>query len=437
MLALFVGVAGIFIDSGFSSALIQRQTITHTDESTVFFFNLGMGAVVALLLCLAAPWIATFFKHPILIYLSYAMALNLFLSALASIHITLLTKEMNFKTIAKVGGTASLVSGILAIVLASQDFGVWSLVGQALMSSTITVLLLWVWHPWRPTWTFSFVSLSSFFRFGGYEMAANLTDVFSINLNLILIGKLFSVREVGFYSRAQNTQQLPITVMMGIINRVAYTAFSSSADDKARLVRGLKKAQVASMIVNTPVLVGVIILAEPLVLTLFGEQWSPVVPILQVLAVAGLMWPLHVMNLTVLRAQGRSDLFFWITILKKVVGISMTIAASFYGVMAIAWAQVVISILGYMVNAHYTKVFLGYGAFKQLRDLVLILLAVMPMAFAMYLLLGLVHASQPIKLLIIGIVGCVTYLLTCRLICKETMYELLALVGFRTQLKQG
>jgi hypothetical protein len=105
--------------------------------------------------------------------------------------------------------------------------------------------------------------------------------------------------------------------------------------------------------------------------------------------------------------------------------------------MAIAWAQVVISILGYMVNAHYTKVFLGYGAFKQLRDLVLILLAVMPMAFAMYLLLGLVHASQPIKLLIIGIVGCVTYLLTCRLICKETMYELLALVGFRTQLKQG
>jgi O-antigen/teichoic acid export membrane protein len=429
MLALFVGVAGIFIDSGLSAALIQRQNTTHTDESTVFFFNMGMGALMAMLLCLLAPWIATFFQQSILVYLTYAMAFNVFLNAFGSIHVTLLTKEMNFRTIAKVGGIASLLSGAFAVLLAAQNFGVWSLVGQVMVSSIITVFLLWIWHPWRPSWTFNTTSLRSFFRFGGYEMAANLLDVFSTNLNLILIGKFFTVRDVGFYDRAQRTQQLPVTVMMGVINRVAFSVFSSVAEDKARLVRGVRKAQINAMIVNLPILISVIILAEPLILTLFGDQWLPTVPILQVLAVAGLIWPLHVMNLTVLKAQGRTDLFFWITILKKVVTIGLAVVASFYGIMAIAWAMVGSSLFAYFVNAHYSKIFLGYGALKQLRDLLPIILAVIPMALVTYSLLGVVHASPPIKLVAISAIGCLAYILTCLLVCKETMNEFLAAAG--------
>lgn len=433
MLGLFVGVAGIFIDSGFSSALIQRQNTTHIDESTVFFFNLAMGFVVALLLCVAAPWIATFFKQPVLRYLTYAMALNLFVNTFGSIHTTLLTKELHFKTIAQVGGVASLLSGALAIILATQGFGVWSLAGQTLSASVISVVLLWVWHPWRPAWIFSFASLRSFFRFGGYEMAANLTDVFSTNLYLIMIGKMFSVRDVGFYDRAQKTQQLPIVLMMGIINRVAYSAFSSAAYDKAKLVRGLRKAQAISMFVNTPLLFGLALMAEPLVATLFGKQWLASVPVLQVLALAGLFWPLHLLNLSLLKAQGRSDLFFWITIFKKVVTISLTVVASFQGIMAIAWAQVVASIFAYLINAHYSKVFLDYGAVKQLRDLSVNFMAVIPMAAAVYLITDTMQLAQPIKLVLASIVGGGIYLLTCRLVCAEILYEFLRLAGVRTR----
>ncbi|MEO8331745.1 MAG: oligosaccharide flippase family protein, partial [Gallionella sp.] len=117
MLAMFIGVAGVFIDSGFSSALIQRQNTTHTDESTIFYFNLAMGAVAALMLCAAAPWIAAFFKQPVLQYLTYAMAFNLFVNAFGSIHTTLLSKEMNFKTMAKVGVVSSVVAGVVAIYM--------------------------------------------------------------------------------------------------------------------------------------------------------------------------------------------------------------------------------------------------------------------------------------------------------------------------------
>jgi len=433
MLALFIGVASIFIDSGFSSALIQRQNTTHTDESTVFFFNLGMGAVTALLLCAAAPWIATFFKQPVLQYLSYAMAFSIFVGAFGSIHTTLLSKEMNFKITAKVGGVSSVVAGALAIYMASQGHGVWSLAGHAVASGIVTVLLLWIWHPWRPSWTFSVASLRSFFRFGGYEMASTLLDVFATNLYLILIGKMYSVRDVGFYSRAQKTQQMPITLMIGIIQRVTYSAFAFVSDDKVRLVRGLRQAQAISMFVNIPVLVGIIILAEPLVLTLFGEQWLPCVPILQVLGLGGILWPVHVLNLNILQAQGQSDLRFRIEIIKKVFAISLTVAASYYGVMAIAWAQVVLSVFGYFVNTHYTKVLLDYSGLKQLRDLAMNFVAVIPMAAAVYLMTNIMETLPLIELVVASTMGCGIYLLTCQLLCAELVNESLVLAGVRTR----
>jgi len=437
MLAMFIGLAGVFIDSGFSSALIQRQNVTHTDESTVFFFNLGMGAISAFLLCAAAPWIAAFYNHPELEDLTYAMAFNLFVSAFGSIHNTLLSKEMDFKTMAKVGVVSSVIAGALAIYMASRSYGVWSLAGYAVVTGIVTVLLLWLWHPWRPAWTFSFASLRSFFNFGGYEMAATLTDVFSTNLYLIMIGKLYSARDVGFYDRAQRTQKLPITLMMGIINRVAYSVFATVSEDKARLVRGLRQAQAVSMFVNLPVLVGVIILAEPLVLTLFGSQWLPCVPILQVLGLGGLLWPLHVLNLNILKAQGRADLFFWITMLKKLFTISLTVVASYYGIMAIAWAQVVISVFAYVVNTHYTKVFLGYGGLKQLRELFVNFLAVIPMAVAIYLTKETMQAL-PLNILIVSsVMGSVIYLLTCRLLCAELLNKCLILSGVRARSAQS
>jgi len=436
MLSMFTGVAGVFIDSGFSAALIQRQNTTHVDESTVFFFNLGMGAVTALLLCAAAPSIATFFKLPVLQYLSYAMAFSLFVGAFGSIHTTLLSKEMNFKTTAKVGVVSSVVAGALAIYMASQGYGVWSLAGHTVVSGIFTALLLWLWHPWRPAWIFSFDSLRSFFRIGGYEMASTLLDVFATNLYFVIIGKMYSVRDVGFFSRARNTQLMPVTLMMGIIQRVAYSAFSSVSEDKARLVRGLRQAQAVSMFMNIPIMVGVIILAEPLVLTLFGDQWLPCVPILQVLGLGGILWPLHILNLNILKAQGQFGLKFRIEVIKKVFAISLTVAASYYGVMAIAWAQVVLSVLGYFVNTHYTKVLLGYSGLKQLRDLAMNFVAVIPMAGAVYLITNIMQTVPLVELVVASTMGCGIYLLTCRLLCAELLNESLVLAGVRTRLVQ-
>ena len=431
MLALFTGIASLFVDSGLSAALIQRQNVTPEDESTVYYFNLAAGGVMALLLCALAPWIAAFFEQPILRYLTYSMAFNLFVGAFGSIHSTLLSKAMNFRVLAQVGAVSSALAGLLAIFMASRGYGVWSLAGYILGSGMVTVLLLWRWHPWRPVTAFNMHSFRSLLRFGSYTMAASLTDVISGNLHLILIGKLYSVRDAGLYSRAQNTQQLPISLMMGIVNRVAYSTFSSVADDKERLARGLRKAQSVSMLVNVPLLVGLIILAEPLVLTLFGEQWLPCVPILQVLGLGGLLWPMHALNLNVLMAQGRPDLFFNITVFKKVFTISLTIAASYYGVMAIAWTHVLISIFAYFVNTHYTKKMLAYGGMEQLRDIAMVFAAVIPMAAVIYFMDHALAVAPYIRLIAAGVAGLGVYLLACRLLCNESLNECLTMAGVR------
>lgn len=433
ILMLFIGVAGVFIDGGFSSALVQRQNTTQADESTAFFFNIAMGAVSGMMLCAAAPWIAAFFTQPVLQSLSYVMAFNLFVGSLGAIHTALLTKEMNFKTTAKVGTVSSVVGGALAIFMAGQGYGVWSLVGHTVASGLVTTVLLWVWHPWRPGWSFSVASLRSLFHFGGYEMASTLLDVFYSNLYSVLIGKMYSVRDVGLFARARNTQLMPVTLMLGIVQRVTYSAFSSVAEDKARLVRGLQQAQAIAMFINVPVTVGVIVLAEPLVLTLFGEQWRPCVPMLQVLGLGGILWPLSILNLNVLRAQGHSGLRLRIEVIKKAVAIILTVAASYYGIMAIAWAQVAVSVCTYSVNTYYTKVLLAYSGLRQLRDLAMNFVAVIPMAVAVYLMADLMQTLPIIELFAAGTLGCAVYLLTCRWLCAEVLTESLVLAGVRTR----
>lgn len=428
ILALFVGVANIFIDSGFSSALIQRQETTRTDESTVFFFNIGMGAIVALLLCAAAPWIATVFKQPVLLHLTYSMAFNVFVNAFGSIHTTLLTRELNFKTLAKIGGITSVLSGILAVILAIEGLGMWSLAGQTLAASMISVIFLWIWHPWRPVRAFRFASLRLFFRFGGYLLAIGIVDTLHRNLYSVLIGKYYSMRDVGFYDRAQKTQLLPVNLIMSIIDRVAYPVFSAVASDKEKLARGFRKAQRLVMSVNIPLLIGMIVLAKPIVLTLFGEQWLPTVPVLQVLGLVGLMWPLHVLNINVLKAQGRSDLFFNIMLIKKTVSISLTVAAGFHGVMAIAWAQVAASVFSFAVNAHYSKVFLNYGALRQMRDLLPYLAAAILAGLGMWLVSVLANVSYYIELILAALTGAALYLSACRVFHGDAISEIIVLL---------
>ncbi|MBL8488006.1 MAG: lipopolysaccharide biosynthesis protein, partial [Rhodocyclaceae bacterium] len=340
MLALFVSLALIFVDSGFGAALIQRQDVTEEDKASVFWFNMAAAVLVAGALAASAGWIAEFYRLPILEPLTYAMAVNVVLTALGSLQASMMTKDLDFRTQARITVVASLVSGGLGVGMAFGGFGVWSLIAQTLASSAITSALLWYWRPWRPAAGVSMASLRRLFGFGAYLLAAATIDAIYHRLNTLLIGRLYSASDLGFFNRADHLQEMPTSLLSRVLNRVAFPVFSAANKEPDLLRRGVRKAILLLMLVNLPLMAGMAYVADWLVVVLYGDQWAPTGPLLTILCLAGLLWPLHVINLSVLKAQGRSDLFLWVSIAKKVIGVTALVLAAPHGLAVIAWAVV-------------------------------------------------------------------------------------------------
>lgn len=369
MLSIFIGLAGVFVESGFSSALIQRKEVTDTDLSSVFYFNVAMSVLAASLLCLSSPWIASFYGMPVLQPLTCLLACGLIIGAFGAVQRALLARELNFRRQCAISIVAMSLSGAAAIWMAFHGYGVWSLAASSIIGGAATAILLWILSSWRPQRAFSPAAIHSLFRFGSFLLLSNLLNTLFSRLYELLIGKLYSAGDLGYYSRADHTRSLPATTMSTMIGRVAFPIFSAARGDKTVLKAGLRKAISLVMLVNVPAMLGLTVVAKPTVLILFGDQWLPCVPYLQILCIGGAIHPLHVMNLHVLTALGHSNLFFRIELLKKIVSILLIGTACFIGITAIAWSAVFAGIICFVLNAYYSGRFLGYGTLAQIVDI--------------------------------------------------------------------
>lgn len=416
MVLVFSAIAGVLVDFGIGTALIQRRDADHVDESTAFHFNLGMSLLLAGLLALAAPWIARFFAKPELVGITWIMAASMVIGAVGAIHTTLLTKALDFRPLMLIGLWSTLLSGTLAVVLAWHGFGAWSLAWQALAQTVVSTTLLWWWHPWRPLRTFDLTSLRQLLHFGGFVTAARLVDATYTRLYSVFIGKLFSAADLGYYSRAQSTQQLPTNLLTRVLNRVAVPAFAQTAHDPTRLAAALAKSSRLLMFVNLPAMVGLALVARPLVEVLFGPRWLPAAPLLQILALGGALWPMHVLNLSALVAQGHSRLLLYIELPKKLVGVLALVITSRWGLEAIAWGQVATAGVAFFVNSHFSQRLLGFGALAQLRAISCTVLATLVMAAVVLIVDALAKMSPLSQLLILFVAGATAYLLTALLL---------------------
>jgi len=432
ILLVFTGVASIVIDSGFSQALIQRKLVTHVDESSVFFFNVLLSLFAVLLLYLAAPWIAIFYHQPDLELLMIAISANLLINAFGSVQIAILTKRLDFKALAKVGGVATVGSGSMALTAAANGYGVWSLVIQLISSSLLTVVFLWYFSPWRPLMRFSLASIRSFFQYSSYLLLSGLLDALQYHAYALIIGRVYSAHQVGYFNQAQRLQHLPIDLMTSIVGRIAFPVFSRDADDRDRLVKLMNRTLETTMFMTVPVVLCTLLLAEPLVVLLFGSQWLPSVPVLQVLSLTGLLWPFHVFNVTMLKALGRTDLNLRVMLVKFTTGLLLLFAAAPFGLVAIASALLLNSIISLFVNAHYIHQLLDHGVRKQLRITAPYLLAGVPMALLQIsvILTGLVDG--PLLVVLSLLLGGVGYMLACRGLRLQALDDVLMMIGRRT-----
>lgn len=368
MLAVFIGIAGVLADGGFSVALIQRLDVDHVDESTVFWCNLALGGVLATGLFTAAPWLADFYGEPRLRDVARVMALVVVAGAAMGVQAALLARQLDFKTQALAGGLAAVVAGSASIAMALQGYGVWALVVQAVAMSVLNCLLLWCFSQWRPAVVFSLASIRKLVGFSGYHLASTLLETAYSRLFGLLAGKRFGASAAGYYANAENTRQLPASLIGVVVTRIAIPVFARVQGEPDKMRRGLQLANRAMMLVYAPMMLALIALAEPIVELLYGRQWLPAVAPLQVLALAGLLYPLHMVNLHALIAGGHARKMFKVELAKKASGILFLAVGASFGLMGLAWSQVVHSLVALTINTHYAGKWFDYGAFRQLRD---------------------------------------------------------------------
>lgn len=413
MLTIFMAIAQLFVDSGFGQALIQKQNATHVDECSIFYFNIFIGFLAGGLLCLAAPWIARFYNQPLLVPLTRVLSLNMIINAFGLIQTILLTKHIDFKTQLKVSVIATIISGTIGITMAVNGFGVWSLVAQSLSSNFFRTILLWFFDSWRPSLIFSFSSLKGMLAFGSRLFASALLETVFQNIYLVVIGKLFSPVYLGFYSRAKEFQRIPVTNLSSIVGRVAFPVFALVQDDKPRLKRGARKAITMLAMINFPMMVGLAVTAKPLVLVLLTEKWLPCVPYLQLLCAVGMLYPLHAINLNILIAQGRSDLFFRLEVLKKILVIVAIAVTYRWGITAMIYGQIVTSCLAYFLNAYYTGKLVKYYSKEQIFDFAPYLSISAVMGVGIYFVQLIPFPNTSILLISQIIIGIIIYCTLC------------------------
>lgn len=368
MIAIFMGVGSTLINSGLTSSLIRTPDADQEDFSTVFYFNIVGSIIIYLILFISAPYIANFFEQPVLTNITRVYGFTFIISAFSTVQLTRLTKKMDFKTQMRVSVPSLIGAGILGVILAYMGYGVWSLVWMAVFQSLLNSVQLWIVTKWTPSLIFNNVKFKYHFKFGYKLLFSGLLDVVFTNSYTVIIGKLFSPAQLGFYTRANTLVQLPVTNISSALSKVTYPLFAAIKDDDVRLKSVYKQIMQMVTFLIAPTLIIMGVLAEPLFRFIFTEKWLPAVSYFQVLCVSGVLYPFHLYNLNILNVKGRSDLFLKLEVIKKVLLVFTILLSLPFGIFGLLWGKVIASALALFINTHYSGKFINYKALEQIKD---------------------------------------------------------------------
>ena len=369
MVSIFIAISNSIIDSGFSSALIRKVKVKPIEYNTVFYFNLLISLLLYICLFFISPFIALFFKEPILCEVMRVIGLILIINALSIIPYTIFVREINFKTQTIISLIASVGSGVIGVWMAFSGQGVWSLVGQQLGRQCLNTLFLWFFCHWKPTVSFSMTAFKEMFGFGSKLLLSGLLDTIYKDIYYIVIGRCFSSSILGQYTRAKQFSMVFSTNLTTVVQRVSFPVLSSIQDDSIRLREAYRKVIKSTMLVSFACMLGLAAIAKPLLILLISDKWLPAVYFLQIVCFSNMLYPLHAINLNILKVKGRSDVFLKLEVIKKVLAIFPILVGVYLGIEMMLWGSVIISVISYFLNAYYSASLINYSVYEQLKDI--------------------------------------------------------------------
>lgn len=370
MLAIFITVSNTFVDGGFGSALIQKKESTQKDYSTIFWWNIFISSLLYGVLYLSAPAIAEFYHIPLLSSVLRVQGVILIINSLNIIQTNQLRKQLRFKRLANVTVIAHIIAALTAIILAWQGWGVWALVAQQIIGSSMISIILWYINKWMPDFCFSKESFKQLFGFGSFILVSNLINTFCNNIQGLLIGRFFTPAILGYYTQARKLETLASHTFTTIIEQVSYPVLSQIQSDNNALKNVLRKLVSTLVYISFPLMLILILLAEPLILLFYGEKWMASISYFQILCVAGMSATFHGVHYYAVACKGKSRDLFIGTIVKRILAlIVLVFGMYFWETEGLIWGFSVGTWIIAFVNAWLVAKHIGYSLWQQLIDL--------------------------------------------------------------------
>lgn len=430
IVTIFIALSKKFIDSGFTKALIRENDSTQEDYSTVFYFNLGMAIIMCLILVFMSEWIAIFFNEPKLVLIIRVLSLSPVINSIGMLQRTMLIKKVDFKSQTRVNVTSSFISGAIAIAFAYKGFGVWSLVIKTLSMNILQTSILCYINKWKPSLVFNISSFKRLFGFGWKLLVSGLIDTLFSDIQMVIIGRYFSATQLGYYTNVRNLRNVILDSITSTVQKVSYPVLSKMQDEDTTLRQGYRTIAKGSVYLTFPMMIGLLAVADHLIRVLYGVNWISSVPYLRIICLAGMLYPLHVINLNILQVKGRSDLFLKLEIAKQCVGIVIIFIVLYFklGVLGLLWGKVVHSFISLYINSYFSGKLLSYSTKDQIKDVMPIFIITLIMGVSVYVLGRIISISVFLLLPIQVLFGIFIYFILSKIFRLKELDTILNLL---------
>ncbi len=437
LLTVFTAIFQVFVDSGLGNALVQKKNADQTDFSTVFFFNMIMCLVIYAILFAISPLIAMFYDDSSLTSMMRVLGLTIVISGVKNIQQAYVSKHLLFRKFffATLGGT--IVAAVVGIWMAYQGYGAWALVAQQVTNTLIDTIILFFTVKWRPSKKFSFERLKGLFRYGWKLLASGLLDTIYNDIRSLIIGKKYSSEDLAYYNRGKQFPNLIVSNINTSIDSVLLPVMASEQDHKDRVRSMTRRSIKTSVYIMAPMMIGLAVVAEPLVELLLTEKWLDCVLFLRIFCISYMFYPIHTANLNAIKAMGRSDLFLKLEIAKKIVGITAILITMWISVEAMAYSVLVVSVLSQIINSWPNRKLLNYSYIDQLKDIMPSILLAVFMGACVYPIV-LIGLNDILTLIIQVALGALIYVVGSIILKYDSFFYLWDMVKkFFKNLKDG
>ena len=428
VLTVFVTLSQVVIDSGFSQTLIRKANATAEDFKAVFRFNLIASVALYTILTATTPWVASYYGWELIRKVAPVLYLLLPLNALCVIQNTIMVKEFRFAQLSTIIFSSSLISGILAIVMALTGFGIWSLVGQRVSMMATKAILLWWKSPWRWRRDIRTGSLKEMTPYSLRLIATDMITAIYNNIAQLFIGKIYSADMLGYYNQAQKLKDMPVNATMQSIQSVTFPALAKISDNPTKFDEGYRRVLMLTAFIMLPVMTGLIATADDIYMLLLKPQWHPAIPYFRIMCLIGIFYPISAIAYNVLKVRSNGAIILRLEIIKKVIMTIILATTIPISVMAIAWGMVAAAACEMVLNIGAT---LRYAGLK-LKSLTTTLLPIIALTAVMYLATELV--GNQIENLAVGLrlaikigVGIISYAAIAYITKMEAFGEALAI----------